>query len=215
MNHNILGFFWDVKFALAYIAPQRSAHLSNPPHFLRSGGQSSYHSHFRPLVISEEVVESRTFTHAYIDPRNSVVLPGCGSGPVGLHLIRAAGIIIRGFRSTCICVDLLNLYPISIISIHPCLAQVTGGVAVARGMRYFADLSVIPWGSKRVKLQPASGIFLVLQLILANLNNLLEMAHNDGVLGSRIYLNIILPLHRSALGTLGFITLLNLWNNCL
>ena len=64
-------------------------------------------------------------------------------------------------------------------------------------------------------LAQAFGVFLMRQFILSIPNDLLEAARIDGASELRIYWQIVLPLCRPALATLGILTFLASWNNFL
>ena len=62
----------------------------------------------------------------------------------------------------------------------------------------------------------AFGIFLMRQFIASSIpRQLMDAARIDGATEFRIYWNIVLPLVRPALGTLGLITFIGAWNNFL
>jgi len=60
---------------------------------------------------------------------------------------------------------------------------------------------------------PALGIFLMKQFMASIPNELLDSARIDGCSEFQIYLNIIVPLIRPAMGTLAIITFLGSWNS--
>jgi ABC-type glycerol-3-phosphate transport system permease component len=62
---------------------------------------------------------------------------------------------------------------------------------------------------------PAIGIFLMKQFCAAIPDELLDAARIDGASEFGIYWNIVIPLLRPALGTLGIITFLGSWNSFL
>ncbi|MGH3762142.1 carbohydrate ABC transporter permease [Actinophytocola sp.] len=64
-------------------------------------------------------------------------------------------------------------------------------------------------------LAQAFGVFLMRQFILSIPEDLLEAARIDGASELRIYWQIVLPLCRPALATLGILTFLASWNNFL
>jgi multiple sugar transport system permease protein len=64
-------------------------------------------------------------------------------------------------------------------------------------------------------LAQAFGVFLMRQFILSIPDDLLEAARIDGASELRIYAQIVLPLCRPALATLGILTFLTSWNNFL
>jgi len=64
-------------------------------------------------------------------------------------------------------------------------------------------------------LASAFGVFLLRQLFLQLPKELMEAARMDGCGHSRIFLQIVLPLGRPALATLGVYTFLNTWNSYL
>ncbi|HEY7594623.1 MAG TPA: carbohydrate ABC transporter permease [Actinophytocola sp.] len=64
-------------------------------------------------------------------------------------------------------------------------------------------------------LAQAFGVFLMRQFILSIPDDLLEAARIDGASELRIYWQIVLPLCRPALATLGILTFLASWNNFL
>lgn len=64
-------------------------------------------------------------------------------------------------------------------------------------------------------LAQAFGVFLMRQFITSIPNDLLEAARIDGASELRIYAQIVLPLFRPALATLGILTFLASWNNFL
>ena len=64
-------------------------------------------------------------------------------------------------------------------------------------------------------LAQAFGVFLMRQFILSIPNDLLEAARIDGASELRIYWQIVLPLCKPALATLGILTFLASWNNFL
>jgi multiple sugar transport system permease protein len=64
-------------------------------------------------------------------------------------------------------------------------------------------------------LAQAFGVFLMRQFILSIPNDLLEAARIDAASELRIYWQIVLPLCRPALATLGILTFLASWNNFL
>jgi multiple sugar transport system permease protein len=64
-------------------------------------------------------------------------------------------------------------------------------------------------------LAQAFGVFLMRQFIVSIPNDLIEAARIDGASELRIYWQIILPLCRPALATLGILTFLASWNNFL
>jgi len=64
-------------------------------------------------------------------------------------------------------------------------------------------------------LAQAFGVFLMRQFITSIPNDLLEAARIDGASELRIYAQIVLPLCRPALATLGILTFLASWNNFL
>lgn len=64
-------------------------------------------------------------------------------------------------------------------------------------------------------LASAFGIFLLRQLFMQLPAELIEAARIDGCGHARIYLQIVLPLGRPALATLGVYTFLNTWNSYL
>jgi len=64
-------------------------------------------------------------------------------------------------------------------------------------------------------LAQAFGVFLMRQFIQSIPNDLLEAARIDGASELRIYWQIVLPLCRPALATLGILTFLASWNNFL
>jgi multiple sugar transport system permease protein len=64
-------------------------------------------------------------------------------------------------------------------------------------------------------LAQAFGVFLMRQFISSLPNDLLEAARIDGASELRIYAQIVLPLCRPALATLGILTFLASWNNFL
>jgi multiple sugar transport system permease protein len=64
-------------------------------------------------------------------------------------------------------------------------------------------------------LAQAFGVFLMRQFITSIPNDLLEAARIDGASEPRIYWQIVLPLCRPALATLGILTFLASWNNFL
>jgi multiple sugar transport system permease protein len=64
-------------------------------------------------------------------------------------------------------------------------------------------------------LAQAFGVFLMRQFILSIPNDLLEAARIDGASELRIYWQVVLPLCRPALATLGILTFLASWNNFL
>jgi len=64
-------------------------------------------------------------------------------------------------------------------------------------------------------LAQAFGVFLMRQFIQSIPNDLLEAARIDGASELRIYAQIVLPLCRPALATLGILTFLASWNNFL
>lgn len=64
-------------------------------------------------------------------------------------------------------------------------------------------------------LAQAFGVFLMRQFILSIPDDLLEAARIDGASELRIYAQIVLPLCRPALATLGILTFLASWNNFL
>jgi multiple sugar transport system permease protein len=64
-------------------------------------------------------------------------------------------------------------------------------------------------------LAQAFGVFLMRQFILSIPNDLLEAARIDGAGELRIYWQIVLPLCKPALATLGILTFLASWNNFL
>ena len=62
----------------------------------------------------------------------------------------------------------------------------------------------------------AFGIFLMRQFIASSIpRQLMDAARIDGATEFRIYWNVVLPLIRPALGTLGLITFIGAWNNFL
>jgi multiple sugar transport system permease protein len=61
----------------------------------------------------------------------------------------------------------------------------------------------------------AFGVFLMRQFIMSIPDDLLEAARIDGAGEMRIYWQIVLPLCRPALATLGILTFLSSWNNFL
>jgi multiple sugar transport system permease protein len=64
-------------------------------------------------------------------------------------------------------------------------------------------------------LAQAFGVFLMRQFIQSIPNDLLEAARIDGASELRIYWQVVLPLCRPALATLGILTFLASWNNFL
>jgi multiple sugar transport system permease protein len=64
-------------------------------------------------------------------------------------------------------------------------------------------------------LAQAFGVFLMRQFILSIPNDLLEAARIDSASEARIYWQVVLPLCRPALATLGILTFLASWNNFL
>lgn len=64
-------------------------------------------------------------------------------------------------------------------------------------------------------LAQAFGVFLMRQFILSIPNDLLEAARIDGAGESRIFWQVVLPLCKPALATLGILTFLASWNNFL
>jgi multiple sugar transport system permease protein len=64
-------------------------------------------------------------------------------------------------------------------------------------------------------LAQAFGVFLMRQFIQSIPNDLLEAARIDGASELRIFVQIVLPLCRPALATLGILTFLASWNNFL
>ena len=64
-------------------------------------------------------------------------------------------------------------------------------------------------------LAQAFGVFLMRQFIQSIPNDLLEAARIDGASEFRIYRQVVLPLCRPALATLGILTFLASWNNFL
>jgi multiple sugar transport system permease protein len=64
-------------------------------------------------------------------------------------------------------------------------------------------------------LAQAFGVFLMRQFIFSIPNDLLEAARIDGASEFRIYWQIVLPLCKPALATLGILTFLASWNNFL